>query len=275
MSNIEIRDKFKIQMKPKKSKTEQRRAQSNSLAGLFLPLIVVAFGCSKSNGPSPSVQPVAAQEQAKGEPAKSAESKEEIKGVRLAAGGSFTFPADDGGKILGQILPPKAPAPLGPLPAKIASERSLPAYLAAPDAATIPASLAPRPYPQPMRVASRPTPLPDRVPSDLAKREVDLPESVVLPVGALTKIDPLDVKQSVALPILARPTTDRASLEDPTTEFTARSIVNNNLPLRVTLSLFVKVNLPDPFENAEPAKVKITIPDDPAKALGNPPLPRP
>lgn len=236
--------------------------------------IALAFGCAKSNGPSPGVQPIAAQDQAKVEPAK-VEPKEQAKGAPLAAGGSFTFPADDGGKILEGILPPKSPAPLGPLPAKTASERLLPAYLAAPDAATVPASLAPRLYPQPMRIAVRPTPLPDRVPIDLAQRELDRPENIVMPVGALTKIDALDVKQPVTLPILARPTADRAPLDDPTAEFTARSIMNDNLPLRVTLSMFVKVNLPDPFENAEPARVKITIPDDPAKALGNPPLLRP
>ena len=119
----------------------------------------------------------------------------------------------------------------------------------------------------------------------LANREIHLsPRSQVLfdesdtngfyfvvwsPLGTL-------VKQSTNAPTaLARPTPDRASLEDPTTEFTARSILSDNLPLRVTMALFVKVNLPDPFENAEPAKVKLTIPDDPAKALGNPPLPRP
>jgi hypothetical protein len=236
--------------------------------------ITLAFGCAKSNGPSPVVQPIAAQDQAKVEPAK-VDPKEHAKGAPLAARGSFTFPTDGGGKILAGTLPPKAPAPLGPLSAKTASERTLPAYLAAPDAASVPASLAPRLYPQPMRIAARPTPLPDRVPADLAQRELDRPESIVLPVGALTKIDPLDVKPPVALPILARPTGDRAPLDDPTAEFTARSIVNNNLPLRVTLSLFVKVNLPDPFENAGPAKVKVSIPDDPAKALGNPPLLRP
>ena len=246
----------------------------------FIVIGTVCFtiGCGKSDGPgtSPGLQPVAAaNEQANQDPAKGADPKDAAKGTPLPAGGTFTFPADDGGKILGRILPPMPPAPLGPLPARTASERALPAFLAAPDASSMPATVTPRPYPQPMRIAPRPTPLPDRVPFDLSLRELDRPEIIVLPVGGLTRIDPLDVKSPVDLPILARPTPDRAPLDDPTAEFTAKSVINANLPLRVTLALFVKVNLPDPFENAEAAKVKLTIPDDPAKALGSPPPPKP
>jgi hypothetical protein len=241
-----------------------------------LSAIVCAFGCARSHDSSPVVRPVAAQEQARVE-LDMVQAKEEPKAAPLAAGGSFAFPADEGGKILGRILPPRSPtpSPLGPLPAKPASEYRLPGYLASPDAAAAPASIAPKLYPQPTRIGVRPTPLPERVPTDLALRELDRPESIVLPVGALAKIDALDVKKPADLPILARPSADRASLDDPTAEFTTRSVINNNLPLRVTLSMFVKLNLPDPFEHAGPAKVKIAIPDDPAKALGNPPLPRP
>lgn len=252
--------------------------RSTLLRGFFwLIAIGVTIGCGRSDAPgeSTTVRPIVAREQPQNEPAKSADAREETKSAHLAAGGSFAFPADEGGKILSRILPPSKPAALSPLPSKSASERPLPAFLAAPDATGTPTTLAPKPFPQPPRTAPRPMPLNDRVPIELAQREIDRPEVVVLPVGGLTKIDALDLKKPVHLPILARPTADRASLEDPTTEFTARSILNDNLPLRVTMALFVKVNLPEPFENAEPAKVKITIPDDPAKALGNPPLPRP
>ncbi len=244
-----------------------RRIINHAVFGVLT--VGIATGCGKADAPGSSVglQPIAVASEQAGV-------KEETKAAPLAAGAAFNFPADEGGKILGRILPPGPPAPLGPLPAKAQSERILPGSLAAPDATRLPASLSPRLYPQPPRQALRPSPLPDRIPIDLASRELDRPGTIVLPVGGLTKIDALDVKSPVALPILARPTADRASLEDPTAEFTARSIINDNLPLRVTLAMFVKVNLPDPFENVEAARVKVTIPEDPARALGNPP-PRP
>ena len=77
------------------------------------------------------------------------------------------------------------------------------------------------------------------------------------------------------VPILARPTVTRASLDDPTEEFTALSILSDKLPLRATTAPFVKVNLPDPTENVEAAKVKVVVSEDPIKSIGNPPPPRP
>ena len=118
-------------------------------------------------------------------------------------------------------------------------------------------------------------PLPDRVPLELAQTFPNLPERIEFPVGSLTKWEMLDVKQPAPLSILARLTPDRASLDDPTLEFTAQSILNNKLPLRSTEAPFVKVNLPDPFENVEAAKVKVAIKQDPLTALGNPPPPKP
>lgn len=236
--------------------------------------VCFALGCAKEDGRggSPNLQPVAAAQE---QPKPVAVKEQPKEAAKPAAVGDFAFPTDEGGKILGRILPPKPPASLGPLPTKEPSERKLPAFLSNPDLATVPPTLAPLPYPQPPRAIVRPTAMPDRVPADLAQHDLDRPETIVLPVGALTKIDRLDLSKPAELPILARPTADRASLDDPTAEFTARSVINSNLPLRVGLSMFVRVNLPEPFENAAAAKVKTTLPDDPNSALGNPPPPKP
>jgi hypothetical protein len=52
-------------------------------------------------------------------------------------------------------------------------------------------------------------------------------------------------------------------------------MINDKLPLRATEAAFVRVNLPDPFENSAAVKVKIDVKDDPLTALGNPPPPKP
>ena len=96
-----------------------------------------------------------------------------------------------------------------------------------------------------------------------------------MPVGSLTSFETPDVKEPAPVPILARPTQSRASLDDPTVDFTAGSIINDNLPLRSTVAGYVKVNLPDPGENVEAARVKVVVSEDPLKSIGYPPPPRP
>jgi hypothetical protein len=112
------------------------------------------------------------------------------------------------------------------------------------------------------------------VPTDLSPLVVDAPQRIEFAVGTLSKLPAVDAKQAVLLPILARRSLDRGSLEDPTTEFTAQSIINNKLPLRSLPAPFVKVDLPNPFENAEAVKVKVIVKEDPLTAVGDPPPPR-
>lgn len=243
--------------------------------GLLAALVPLALaGCGKQGQSVGSPPPVVAAEPSGEDVPKDALAKQAPAAPPLAAGGEFKFPEDDAGKMLSKLLPPVPPPALAPLPPKGPSKRDLPAAIAQPRPAGLPDSVTLVRVPVPARLDPKPTALPERVPFDLAGVQPQRPEPIVLPVGGLTRLDAPDVKQPVALPILARTIPDRAPLEDPTTDFTAGSIINNNLPLRTTPAPFVKTNLPDPFENSEPAKVKLAPKDDPATALGNPPPPK-
>jgi hypothetical protein len=239
---------------------------------ILVPLLGV-IACGKQAASVGSPQPVVAAEPSDGDKIESAP-KKEAPASALAAGGSFKFTDDEAGKIFSKILVPTSPPPLSPLASKGQSERILPAGIAEPRPASLPSSLVPVRIPLPPRVDARPSPLPERVPVDFTGLQPDRPEHIKLPVGGLTRLPTPDVKQPVTVPILGRPVPDRASLDDPTAEFTASSVFNKNLPLRTTTAPFVKTNLPDPFENSEAAKVKIAPKEDPATSLGNPPPPK-
>lgn len=233
----------------------------------FSLLMIVLAGCGKPSVPgNASVVPIAAAEQAV--------AKDDASKKDAPATSQFRFSSDEAGQRFEKLLPPVPLARLEPLPLKVPSERGLPASITQPTLSTSEAFQGTVRYPSATTIVVRPMALPDRVPIDLARIQIDRPEVLNFPVGGLTKRETPDVKLPTALPILAKPIPDRASLDDPTTEFTAESIINKNLPLRSTTAPFVKVNLPDPFENAPAAKVKVTIPDDPAKALGTVPPPK-
>jgi hypothetical protein len=190
--------------------------------------------------------------------------------------GGFKFPDDDGGKLLSKLLQPKAHAASGLMvPRSGRIEHPLPPSIARPEVPVAASSAAPPRLPGPARTEARPVPLPDRAPIELGPRVVSVPQRPIMPEGALTKIPARDVKVPAEVPILARPTTTRASLDDPTGEFTALSILSDKLPLRATPAPFMKVNLPDPTENVEAAKVKVVVKEDPIKSIGNPPPPKP
>lgn len=193
----------------------------------------------------------------------------------LADGGTFPFPGDAGGSALAKALPPAVP-PAMPVANPVAPrDRTLPAFLKVPapplpDAASAPPRLA-----LPPGKAVRPSPLADPVPLDLGGLVPDLPARAEPPVGPLTRTDRRDVSEPADLPLLsAKPVTNRAPLTDPTSEFTATSVVRDKLPLRATPADFVRIDLPDPFENAAAARPRTPVVEDPNRALGNPPPPR-
>ena len=183
-------------------------------------------------------------------------------------GGTFVFPDDAGGKALAKTLPPSVP-PTMPISTPLTPrERKLPEFLNAPtpplpDAASSPPRLALAPRREP-----RPVPLPDRVPPDLGGVIPDLPVRPEVPTGSLTRTAGRDLSQPAELPPLSpKPVADRAPLADPTIEFTAASVINPTLPLRTEPTGFVRINLPDPFENVDAAKVRTPVVEDPNRVL--------
>jgi hypothetical protein len=155
-----------------------------------------------------------------------------------------------------------ATAPVAP------RDRKRPAFLDAPmpplpDAANSPPRLALPPV-----KAVRPIPLPERVPTDLGAVIPDLPARPEVATGSLTRIPARDQSEPAGLPILSpKPVADRAPLTDPTAEFTAASVISPSLPLRTTPAGFVRIDLPDPFENAAAGKVRTPVVEDPNRVL--------
>jgi hypothetical protein len=251
----------------------------------YLPLavFVVIAGCGKPDAPPALVagppEEAAAETTPKADPPV-AEKRAPTPAERpappsVADGGSFAFPADSGGKLLAKTLPPTSPPILtDPSPAA-PKPRRLPAFL---DAPAVPANdtgaAVPR-LPLPASKEARPTALPDRIPTNLAPDRPALPDRGAFATGPLTKdIGPDPAKPADVPPLSTKPVPDRASLADPTTEFTARSVISPTLPLRTEPAGFLKFNLPDPFENSAAARPRLVVPEDPNRAMGTIPPPR-
>jgi len=212
-----------------------------------------------------------------GEAPKAEPAKEPAKEPPAEAPKTFAFPADAGGKLLTGLLAPKAPVFVPDRGAKAEPKgRVLPAYLeggyiAVPDVANAPPTLA-----LPARRPFTPTSLPEKVAPDFAPAVPQLPEAAKPEVGALHKQETRDPAKPADLPLLSKtPVPDRASLADPTTEFTAQSVVSVALPLRTVQTPFVKLTIPEPYEFAGQSVSKAAPAEDPNRVLTPPPAPKP
>jgi hypothetical protein len=116
--------------------------------------------------------------------------------------------------------------------------------------------------------------LPEPLPADFARLDPTPPARIHLPEGELTRLPAIDTSRPLLLPPLAQPVPDRASLEDPTADYSARAVIGAILRPRTTPVPFLKLNLPDPFENAETVRLRINIPEEPNRSLGSPPAPK-
>ncbi len=177
-------------------------------------------------------------------------------------------------KLLTKMTEAFRPLPTASIEVKGASVRAIPAKLLDSQPMLTDATLTAVPYRAKSKAEPRPTALPERVPLELAQAILDVPERAALPTGALVNNPARDITRPADLPILARPTVDRASLEDPTADFTAASIINLKIQVRTAQAPFVKVNLPDPFEFIDNEARKMTIKEDPAKVLSPQPSPK-
>ena len=241
----------------------------NWVSGLLFASLLLATGCGKA--PSPPV--VAAADAPSVEapyvaPAPSEPTEPSPKDPS-GAPAAFRFTDDRGGAILEKRLTPTSSPMHSASQPPIPTQRKLPYYLTAPTSRSTETSSMPPRLPLPTRKPFLPVALPDRVPSDLAPAMLSLPERGEIPTGPLTKVAGVDSSKPTELPILsAKPVPDRAPLTDPTLEFTARSVISANLPLRTQQTGFMKFNLPDPFEHSEAARPRTIFREDPNRALG-------
>ena len=172
---------------------------------------------------------------------------------------TFEFADDTGGKILSRILPPSEPARM-PADAKTGPlARTRPTGLERPDVPTNPPVRALPKLPPATRSSLRPHLPAEKDPLAGIGNEVAVPRRPELPESGLIRTPSRDVNLPIDLPIQSRYTADRAPLDDPTAEFSLEKAISRPQPLRETPAPFVRINLPEPFENR--ASVKTALPE--------------
>ncbi len=171
------------------------------------------------------------------------------------SGGSFAFPRDAAGTLLAKLLPPDTSAGSGDRTTQPAPRRATPRF-EAPSDALPPARAAVVP---PLAVKGKGAPLLPRLVSeealDVPRERVALPAETSLPATERVREPSRDVNAPVALPVLAQPVPDRASLEDPTGDVSTAAALAATLPQRVIPAPFLRLSLPEPFEFRRPLMV--------------------
>lgn len=255
---------------------------------LSLVLLLAIVGCSKDGPPAPVVVvdpestpqpaslPVAdVADVANGQPqaAPAVEPRTPV-GPGLESGGSFAFPGGEAGKRLSDAL--ASGGKVGELDRERRGVRPrvLPSYLNPESGLTVAPEFPARRLSGVAAAPVRPMPTPDRVPVDFSRVDVPLPEMPTFAVGPLMSNPGLDFRLPAPVQTLARYAPERASLEDPTGDFIPAMVVNPALPLKEVVAPFVRLTLPDPFENVGPAQVKNPPKEDVQSALGTTARPR-
>jgi hypothetical protein len=107
----------------------------------------------------------------------------------------------------------------------------------------------------PMRLQSppikavKPGAAPEGTPLLSYREQAKGPQDITLPTEALIWLPSVNVNAPVAIPILAKPAKDRASLGDPALEASLEAALQAITPTRDRPVPFMPFNLPDPFEN--------------------------
>jgi hypothetical protein len=185
----------------------------------------------------------------------------------------FPFPDDRGGALLRSLLPPSTRLPADhatgprrkPPPADLETPRiplSTPAF----DLPHLP--------PERKRDSLRPRLVTEEtILGELTS--LVLPQAILFHAADKTRVPSVDVNQPPPLPPLAQPTPDRASLDDATLEASGAAAVAAPLPQRLRPAPFLKMNLPDPFENREPVKLPPLPDEQTTPVTGSPQTPKP
>ena len=112
-----------------------------------------------------------------------------------------------------------------------------------------PIALTPVRLPLPPLKDIKPRSAPEGTPLVSYREAIQGPKQVELPTKPLIRLPALDVHTPLAIPILARPTADRASLGEPAFEASVDAAMKRFAPTRDRPVPFTPYNLPDPFEN--------------------------
>lgn len=188
-------------------------------------------------------------------------------GQEPASAVAFEFPSDTAGKRLSQRLTPISIAMKGMDEPAQQRSRTLPEAIRNPTVSNSDTIRSLPRLPLPAGRDVQPMALPERVPMQLTAPNAQLPDRTSLAHGPLTRAEGVDVRRPSEVPILARPVGDRASLDDPTREYSARFMVSDRLPLRSETTPFIRYTLPEPFEYSASGKTIVIPIENPNRSL--------
>jgi hypothetical protein len=183
----------------------------------------------------------------------------------------FAFPPDNEGKLLLETLRPSGKSP-GRLPSEAVKPRRLVAapVLEKPQLSppALPVEwnsfrsetdgLAERNKFRSTREALRPRLLPEEPPFSRQRIVLAEPEVIKLPAGPRVRLPSPDVNQPIPLPILAQPVRNRVPLNDPTLDVSLSAALAETVPGRTSPAPFLRLTLPDPFENRKAVRLRKT-----------------
>lgn len=186
------------------------------------------------------------------------------------AGGTFRFPEDRGGRLLRRLLAPPEVLPV--------EKRGRSQHRHSPKAVDQPTLPLPSVVmlPSPSLEGKRRPPVPPQLltpepPLGGADTVLDLPQSQEFPVGERLRVPSVSVEQPAALAPMAQPLPDRGALVDPTLAAARSAVQEAPLPERTTPAPFLRLTLPDPFENRDSVRLRSSLGEE---QVPNAPTPR-
>jgi hypothetical protein len=192
----------------------------------------------------------------------------------LSRGGDktpFAFPDDQAGRLLEKLLRPGQPASSRSGAALRAQASFASARVEDPTTPLTPVQvelpkirLAPASMGRPRAVAEQ---------VSLPGQDPRRPQTVGLPPGTRIRLESEDVNKPIPLPTLGQAQPDRAPLTDPTLEASVAAALAGRLPGRTAPAPFVRLNLPDPFENSHAVRLRTPPPESPSPSAAMPRTP--
>jgi hypothetical protein len=85
------------------------------------------------------------------------------------------------------------------------------------------------------------------------------PAAVDGPATGGVRVPSVDVNKPSGLPVLAKPSADRAPVEDVTTAASNAAVVRDTLPARTKPAPFLRLTIPEPYENRRPVMPPVTL----------------
>jgi hypothetical protein len=181
-------------------------------------------------------------------------------------------PVDRGSKLASEMLAPGANDRAQP--AAVSSPQRKPARDLQEPAVLPPSSLSlPRPLLEKRGKVTSPVLIEEPAPLFDQLTGPHLPEQPHLAVGPRLRIPSPDVNQPIPLPQLGQPAQDKVSLDDPTLDASTAMALALSPPLRVNAAPFLRLVLPNPFENRDAIRLRKEIKEDTTPVTATPRVP--